>query len=489
MKTKIILAYPPYIQYAGYGQPKRWLPLGITYIGACLESFFKKEIADGDLEVILLDLFGCNFGTSVDIIKNIVNPGEKILVGFTCMTEQRMSVFIMARLLKLAIPGIQIAVGGPHATLMHEQIIKTYYMYIDYIVLGEGEESFKELVMVSIDFSKGHVFNAIPGIVTASNPNPEKRMPIDNISTLPHAINGVKLFKNIGRLEAEAPMIFSRGCTASCAFCSTTKFWKGYRSRTAEDVFSEMLEWHYLYGANGFKFHDDASTANVEEWKKLCRIMVENWTSKALIKAGIWKYEITARADQMDDELIELLARSGCKRIAFGIETGSEAMLKAMNKRLDMSVAINTLKKVREKGIEVVGLFVIGFPGESEETINRTCELIRNAKPDVVCASPLMVFPGTKVYADCVKSGWIDDSYWLKDKPQPYYTQEQPMEKLNEWANKVTGATLCVNYRYMYRRWIQHTELSRIVISSRYKSIYRMDRMRSLPLRSMIASD
>jgi p-methyltransferase len=201
-----------------------------------------------------------------------------------------------------------------------------------------------------------------------------------------------------------------------------------------------MLEWHYIYGANSFKFHDDASTANIGEWKKLCNMMLSNLASRSLIKADLWKYEITARADQMDNDLIDLLAKTGCKRAAFGIETGSEAILKSMNKRLDMSKAVDTLKKIKAKGIETVGLFVVGFPGETDVTINKTCDLIQDAKPDVVCAMPLMVFPGTKVYADCKKSGWIDDSYWLQDKPQPYYTAEQPMKKLSEWATKVTNA-------------------------------------------------
>jgi len=439
MKTKIILAYPPYIQYPGYGQSKRWLPLGITYIGACLDSYFKKEIADGSLEVILLDLFSFNFGTAADIIKTFSKPGEKVLVGFTCMTEQRMSVFIMARLLKQALPDIRIAIGGPHATLMYEQIISTY-KDIDYIILGEGETTFINLVIAltvdNIDLN----INDIPGLVTKENKKPEKSKPISDISSLPHAIDGIKLFMNMDIMEAEAPMIFSRGCTASCAFCSTTKFWKGYRSRTAEDVFSEMLEWHYVYGSNNFKFHDDASTANIKEWKKLCELMLSNLTSRSLIKAGLWKYEITARADQMDKELIDLLAKTGCERAAFGIETGSEAILKGMNKRLDMTKAIDTLKKIKRKGIETVGLFVVGFPRETEATISETCDLIQYVRPDVVCAMPLMVFPGTKVYADCKKSGWIDDSYWLQDKPQPYYTAEQPMEKLQEWAAKVTHA-------------------------------------------------
>lgn len=427
MKTKIILAYPPYIQYPGYGQSKRWLPLGITYIGAYLNSFFKQEIADGDLEVILLDLFDYDFGTSLEIIKSLIEPADKVLVGFTCMTEQRMSVFIMARLLKQVIPYIQIAIGGPHATLMHEQIAKTYGD-IDYIILGEGEKSFAGLVS-----AKGNLESKAKKILPS--------FPVNDLSSLPHAIDGIKLFKNLGYgIEAEAPIIFSRGCNANCAFCSTTKFWKGYRSRTAKDVFDEMLKFHYIYGKNEFKFHDDASTANIEEWKKLCGIMLENRTSGALIKAGMWKYEITARADQMDDGLIDLLARTGCKRIAFGIETGSEFILDSMNKQLDTRKAVDTLKKVKAKGIETVGLFVVGFPGETNITISYTCSLIREAKPDVVCAMPLMVFPGTKVYADCKKSGWIDDSYWLQDKPQPYYTAEQPMEKLNEWVAKVTHA-------------------------------------------------
>jgi anaerobic magnesium-protoporphyrin IX monomethyl ester cyclase len=442
VKTKIILAFPPFVQYSGYGQPKRWLPLGITYIGACLDSYFKKEIKNGSLEVILLDLFDYNFGTSVDLIKSFVNPDEKVIVGFTCLTEQRMSVFIMARLLKQAIPDVQIAIGGPHATLMYEQIAQTY-KDVDYILLGEGEGTFADLTWGLLNASEHDGFiNGIPGLIVTKNP-PVKipRYTIKDISSLPHAINGLKLFRNIDHsLEAEAPIIFSRGCTASCRFCSTTKFWKGYRSRTADDVFSEMLEWHYIYGANSFKFHDDASTANMEEWKKLCHMMLNHKVSSALIKSGLWKYEITARADQVDDELIELLYRTGCKRVAFGFESGSTDILKSMNKRIDLDLAVSNLQKVKAKGIETVMLLVVGFPGETDETIEQTCNLIRRTKPTMVSPMPLMVFPGTLIYEKCKASGWIDDSYWLQDKPQPYYTKEVPYSKLSEWAGRINEA-------------------------------------------------
>jgi radical SAM superfamily enzyme YgiQ (UPF0313 family) len=422
----VILCYPPKRNYPGYGQDKRWLPLGIASLGA----YIRQELPD--LKVTLLDLFEYSMDEAFAKIFKSINPDDTNILGFTCFTEQRNSAFELCKRVKSIrlfddsmakywgidksdynVGQIITVVGGPHAFIMANQIAE-HYPYIDHIMKGEGERSIVNLIKNYIDGRESK------RIIEADI--------IHNLDELPHCIDGFDLFANVSNMvEAEAPIIFSRGCTDYCSFCSTTKFWHGYRSRSAENVFAEMMKYNQRYGTTKFKFHDDASTADLDNWKRLCGFIVDYK----------FEYEITARADQFDDELIDLLARSGCKRVAVGIESGNENLRNAMNKRLDMDVAKANMKKLMAAGIEVVMLFIIGYPGETDGTIQETIDLIREVKPSSWCCQPLMIFPGTKVYRDCVKSGWMKDDYWLQDLPQPYYIKDVPFRQLQEWTRQV----------------------------------------------------
>jgi radical SAM superfamily enzyme YgiQ (UPF0313 family) len=417
---KIILCYPPQRNYPGYGQEKRWLPLGIASLGA----YIKKH--NPEYDIVLLDLFNYTLNEAIEEITDHLGF-DKNIVGFTCFTEQRMSVFELCKILKseeLDEFDINTVIGGPHAQIMANQIFSNY-KYVDYIIKGEGEKALLELIN---DIELGLMEETPRQIREASI--------IHNLDEIPHAIDGFELFANNKNIiEAEAPIVFSRGCTDYCTFCSTTKFWKGYRSRSASNVFDEMLKYYTKYNITKFKFHDDASTADISNWKKLCRMII-NFDYKL-------EYEITARADQFDDELVNLLSQSGCKRVCLGIESGNEALRKSMNKNLDIELAKINIKKLMQAGIEVNLLFIVNYPGETDKTIKDTVNFIRETKPTMYCKQPLMVFPGTKVYRDLVKQNLINDDYWLKDQPQPYYSTN--WNKVTGWIEKINNANKPIN--------------------------------------------
>jgi radical SAM superfamily enzyme YgiQ (UPF0313 family) len=424
---KIILCYPPSQNYAGYGQDTRWLPLGIASIGAYLKSKNK------DLDVVLLDLFKYSEEEALKEIRKYINNEDINIIGFTLMTEQRFSVFNLCKKLKMdeflckTTGGedtiVKTVVGGPHAFIMSQQIADNYD-FIDHIIKGEGEIAFYNLV-------ENYINNIeVEKIIQAEN--------CKDLNELPHAIDGFKLFKTKLEID-EAPIIFGRGCTDYCTFCSTTKFWKGYRSRQAQNVFDEMLKWNRYYNCTYFKFHDDAATADIYNLKELCKLIINNNSVRE--EDEKFKFEMTARADQFDDELIKLLKQAGCSQIAVGIESGNEKLRKSMNKNLDIDLAKENMKKLMQEGIKVGMLLIVGYPGETDDTINDTVNLIREVKPTLTFKQPLMVFPGTKVYEDLKKTKWIDDSYWLKDQPQPYYYREFTPQKVIEWIDKINRSS------------------------------------------------
>lgn len=415
---KIILCYPPQKIYQGYGQDTRWLPIGIASIGA----FLKKN--NPDLDIVLLDLFNDNFDKAMQKIIIEIKENKTNIIGFTLMTEQRFSVFDLCKNLKEYNKKIVTVVGGSHAFIMTDQIAGNY-KFIDHIIRGEGENSFNYLINAYINKQKN-----IERILHFNN--------IYDLSLIPHAVDGFDLFRELPKFD-EAPIIFGRGCTDYCTFCSTTKFWKGYRSRRAQHVFNEMVIYLQKYNIKYFKFHDDACTVNIEELKILCRLIIDQEFNK------IWQFEMTARADQFDNELIELLKKAGCKQIAIGIESGNEELRRSMNKKLDINLAKKNIAKLKEVGIKVGLLLIIGYPGENDKTNQDTIEFIRETKPDITYKQPLMIFPGTKVYNTLVEEGWINDNYWLIDQPQPYYTKEVGWNKINFWTNRINRAMRQIN--------------------------------------------
>jgi radical SAM superfamily enzyme YgiQ (UPF0313 family) len=454
---KIILCYPPNRNYQGYGQDTRWLPLGIASIGAYLKQQNQK------LDVLCLDLFKFSIQESFEIIKANLDISDKNIVGFTCLTEQRISVFELCEQLKEfeylhTFTKIYTVIGGAHAGIMSNQI-KDNYPYVDHIIKGEGEKAFYDIadkINNDIDVDRIVEFE-----------------PVKNLQEFPHAIDGFSLFKTELQVD-EAPIIFSRGCTDLCTFCSTTKFWKGYRSRPASDVFNEMLKFYTIYNCKYFKFQDDACTADIENLKHLCKLIIDFEYDK------IWQFEITARADQFDEQLISMLKLAGCKKLAIGIESGNEEQRKKMNKKLNIEKAKENIKLLKQAGIEVGILLIVGYPGENDSTIQDTVNFIRETKPNLTYKQPLMVFPGTIVYNQLKKENWIDDKYWLEDQPQPYYTKEADWNTLNKWTNQINKASrnirvlIVVPARQTEQKFKLHIEGLNNLIIPEYVNIDRL---------------
>ena len=391
---KLILVYPPHSADPSglYGQDRDWYPLGIAAIAAYIG---KLNIC----EVVCLDLFNKTMPEALLAIKEELIEDGVNYVGFTLMTEQRHVVFDLIDDLTgpLISQDIRIIVGGPHASIMYDQILEVY-PEIHHIVIGEGELATQYIL---------------------TNEDPGRLVKGDPVDPIPSTFDGLKYFKE-PLIKNQAPITLSRGCTANCTFCTTRKTFKKYRTRKAFEVLQEIANFIDM-GIRDFKFHDDSATASKEVIMELC---------KGLEDKNI-KFEMTARADQLDSEMIEALYMAGLYKIALGIESGSEKLRKTMAKQLDIEKARENIKILKRFGIHVHVLMIIGYPGETEQTIEETRLLLNEIKPSSFSNLPgLMVLPGTPVYNKLVREKWIDDRYWLRRSPPPYYTREHSLNKL-----------------------------------------------------------
>jgi radical SAM superfamily enzyme YgiQ (UPF0313 family) len=274
---------------------------------------------------------------------------------------------------------IRVVLGGPHVHLFPDETINL--KNVDFLVLGEGEVVFKDLLDNIEDLS---VLKKIPGLV----------------------------FKEDGKIvNTVVTTIFtSRGCPFKCSFCDRPHLGKAFRARSAMNVVDEIEECVKI-GINEFLFYDDTFTVNKKRVLDICNEIVSR-----RLDIG---WDIRARVDTVDEEILQHLKKAGCQGIHYGIEAGTEKILKILNKGITISKARQVFDLTRRYNIPVLAYFMIGSPTETKEDIFSTFEVMKALKPDYVHMTILTPFPGTKIYLDGLKNGNIEHDCWRKFAEDP----------------------------------------------------------------------
>lgn len=402
---RILLVNPSKVDQGGY-KPS---PLGLLYLGA----FLKKNCVK--VEVRMVD--GAIEGEWA-VIKALKNF-KPDLIGISALTPGRHQGLSIARLAKSLLPNIKTVFGNVHPSLMWKQMMENY-PEVDYIVRGEGEETLFELV-------SGNKFESTKGLVWRKGKriidNPPRPM-LPDLNKLPFpawdlvnpliypprgegTVNGVDLAH-----EVRFPLIFSRGCMASCTFCSSWMIWKGYRFRDGKLVADEIEMLVKRYDAKHFVFQDDTLTGSRDDIILFCKEIL-----RLKLKIAIYG---TTRVDKVDYEMLRFMKKAGFYELSFGIESGSPGMLIKINKRTDLRMIERAIKLTKKAGIITNALMMYGLPRETEEDKRLSVEFLKKIKPDETgTVGSVWIFPGTALYEQAKNAKLIDDSFWLG--PKPYY--------------------------------------------------------------------
>ncbi len=227
---------------------------------------------------------------------------------------------------------------------------------------------------------------------------------------------------NLAKVQ-RVSVIFSRGCTGHCDFCSTWWIWKGYRYRSPVNMADELEFLYHDFGVRHFCFADDAFSVNRTATMDLCNEIIKRRLRIAFFA--------TTRADCVDRELLRLMKLAGCYEVSYGIETGSQELLDGIHKENQINNAMAALQMTTDAGLIATALMIFGVMGASEKSGRDTLQVLKKANPDVVAsAGGLWILPGTKVYQHCKSQGFIDDEFWLSDEPYKVYTLEHSPHKL-----------------------------------------------------------
>jgi radical SAM superfamily enzyme YgiQ (UPF0313 family) len=197
-------------------------------------------------------------------------------------------------------------------------------------------------------------------------------------------------------------LISSRGCPQACTFCDRSVFGARYRYFSEDYIFELISHLCRKYSIQHLVFADDQFAASKARLIRLCEKMA----------AGNLKirWNCDARVDSVDPELLKLMKRAGCWMISFGIESGSQKMLDDLHKGFDLEQAERAVRWTKEAGLRAKGLFMIGYPGETEETLHQTLSLLLRLPLDEMNLSILTPYPGTEIYRQAKSSNeFVED--------------------------------------------------------------------------------
>jgi len=316
-------------------------------------------------------------------------------IGFSCTTSSFLDGIRIARMAKAILPGLKVVFGGPHVSALRERI-PAQFPEIDFAVIGEGEQTLTELILSEYEQSP-----EIQGIVY--------REPGDEIHVTGNR-SGIKLdalpFPAYDKLEGfpkayllpifnyprspNTSCISSRGCPYGCSYCDRSVFGSSFRFNSAEYLYAHL---HYLkdrFGIRHVNFYDDLFTLNRRRVEDFTRMMVNQ-------PLGI-TFNCAVRAEHIDADLLKQMRDAGCWMISLGIETGDPVLLSQHRSHADLDRVAEAVGLIKQAGIRVKGLLMMGLPGETAETIRKSMRFVSFLHLDDFNLTKFTPFPGSPLY-------------------------------------------------------------------------------------------
>lgn len=361
---------------------KPYPPLGLLYVSAYLES---KGIAN--------EVFDTTFSAQQSQLDFIFEKQPKIICIYTNLMT-KVEVVRLIKILKTEKYGFpKIVLGGPDVTYNIENYLKAG---ADFLVIGEGEETTFELYNAIINNSDFHQVNGIAFLENNKVIQTQARTKFRELDELPlpnrEAINMQAYLDTWKNNHGESSMTIStqRGCPYTCKWCSTAVYGQSYRRRPAHQVAAEMKMLKEQYKPDAIWFVDDVFTIS-HKW--LTAFHDEVVRQNAQIR-----FECITRAERLNDEILKLLKEAGCFRIWIGAESGSQEIIDAMDRRVDVNHVKKIIQDTNAMGIETGTFIMLGYPGETEKNIDETIQYLKEAKPTHYTITVAYPIKGTSLY-------------------------------------------------------------------------------------------
>jgi anaerobic magnesium-protoporphyrin IX monomethyl ester cyclase len=418
---KILLINPPQTFFPGSDPPAANLPLGLLYIAAVLdEAGYKTEILDAFMTDSPFRKIGdmTEVGMPYEKIKEEIGRRKPDIVGianpFTSQVEHAVRV---ADIVKEVDSSILTVVGGPHVTVVPTEFLEEA-KNVDIVAIGEGEYTILDIVRFfegkkKIDDIEG-IAHRMEGKVVLNSPRPFN----ENLDELPypayHLVDmeqylSPKMIEYRSFQSRALSMITSRGCPFNCSFCSVhLHMGKTFRAHSVDYVVDHIEHLVNKYRVKTIYFEDDNLTFDIKRFEAICDKIIERD-----IKFQ-WETPNGVRADYLTLELLKKMKKTGCQSVFVGIESGDQYVLdNIIGKSLKLKNVIKFAEMCKKIGLKTGAFYIIGFPGETKETMRNTVKfaLMMKRKYDVgmhlLFATPSY---GTRLYEECTTKGYIRGS-------------------------------------------------------------------------------
>lgn len=362
------------------------------------------------VDVRIVDLMLMDIREIESVVKRGISQFKPDIVGVTATTPLFYEAVQISNIAKTISPDILTVLGGAHASSLPLDCLKE--SSFDAVVVGEGENTIKEIATAKdlkgvkgVYYKKQIIEETLPTVIQKIYD-----MPIDNLPLPALHLFDAKNYvcpRVIARNNPVGPIEISRGCVFNCSFCNKKVHGRRFRIKTPKRVIEELLILKKL-GYREFHVLDDQFTTEIDKAKEVCQEILRSNINMT------WNLRTGIRVDTIDEEFLKLAKRAGCYQVGIGFESGNQDCLDRMDKKTKLEQAIRASEMIRRAGIEIVGFFVLGFPGETVETMEETIKFAIKLNLDYAKATILVPFPGTKIYDEFEKSGLIITKDWSK---------------------------------------------------------------------------
>ncbi|MDI9438082.1 MAG: radical SAM protein [Euryarchaeota archaeon] len=391
---KVLLINPPYTsskyKFIGLVAP----PLGIAYIGAVLE--------DGGFDVEIID--GAALELDWEALEVRVKQAHPQVIAITSLTPTISQGLETAKRARRVCPEATIVLGGYHPSFNHAEILEK--SYVDVVVIGEGEYTMLDLVET---LEGGGDLKEVQGIAYG-NEVTRPRPVVNDLDQLPFPARHLlpmEHYKILNMKLHTATMISGRGCPMQCSFCASAALHgRRLRMRSAENVVDEMEHLTEEHDAGMIAFMDDTFTLKPKRVEQVC---------DEIKRRGLDVYwGCTARADTLSSRMLQKMSDTGCITMFLGVESADQQQLDRVNKQLTVDKIRQAFALSRKHNIRTIASVVLGMPGDTQGSINRTIRFVRDLNPSYALFSLATPYPGTKFYREAVENNLLKVKDWSK---------------------------------------------------------------------------
>ena len=382
-------------------------------------------------------------------IRTAIKEFDAGVVGISSKTQNFPSAMRIARIAKEHNPDTLVVLGGPHATLSTTAALDC--PDIDVAVLGEGEMTLVELLKAR---ESGTPLSEVAGLAYRRDgrefftPTRANMADLDELPFPAQAAPQVLRDYESYPPEAFGYVFSARGCPYSCTFCESKAIWtQKTRWRSPENVVAE-LKLLTERGVRYIYFDDDTFGIHPRYIERLCGLIE---TECPGLK---WGCEMTVGV--VKERSMERMRRAGCVRVNIGIESGNNQILRSVKKGHTIEKAYPAVDVCRRKGIEVGAFFMVGFPEETEETLQDTLTAIERINADTIMLSIFTPYPGSELFQVCKELGVVDDDFditiYNHQSPENCFTAYIPPARFKELVREAVSIVRRKNRRGRWRR-------------------------------------